>query len=982
MILIAEEVEDFLHPNEPPYDVITKQQISSIDPDRNLHAKIFLFGKQTAPGQYILRSLIGSSNATIPGFCKNIEFWMSSEGYLNLSQTPEQSLLGLLKNERIDPTLFPLVELCKQDDSGFVLAPMLDLIWRLIRNARGLDAGLEPRRSQCLSDALMQQKELHFREIFVHTLGDNSLWQALKTMIESTLNRSSKESLLEIVSPYHDWKGLNDLFSVCKRALKRYDQTVRIKLLTTFPPHFPNMYLSKEPFEDLDKMSLGDKRLKFEYRFWTRSSEIEVSKLLEDESLQNISSVFLHGKVLIASNDKGNCEVLLGSPNATGAAITPSPKVNLECGVWERDVANAKNIQEAVMILWNSGRIPNSSLREQLEEWRKTRDETPIFWRMWSESSDVIRESIQATFIKDNTPSSDRTVYLDQLPSSYIDIRIGEGSPRINTEGLSCVCLPDLDVQRRYELQASKINEDLFRIKLDIPNIQPCRLFYKILVPTKLIREVSVEFEKYGIDRVVIDAPTFLKEPYEIRVLVKTKEGLREYDNIVAREGKIICGPVPSPVLGKYVKLRFYSIDTQSKVSLGWNSLAIHKRRPNVCVQKSCACRSALCVELKETPSPLASKLIPDSVTVDFKTDMPEPIVHVVKKITHDPYHVQHYFGFAGENPFATGDAKVNLELFFRDEHSSLRHKEDLYTDVSCEPTISKSECNLDKVIRKILDSSNRLQVASLPSAKQIVDQAPLSFFIRFPDEVVDLLSEVAASVIMDWHLLHWGKIWQASPVSTRISIPAVSLEIEPGQLASALQTDVNSLSFEGTFKATISVELKTGWRIQVGQVVLEIKKTTDYIRGIFSGEKLLSAIEKYVQNKKALAQWLINAVYDVVSKRHPHLAMSLNDFIELFNFGFFGAPGTIGLSRTLYQGFRIPKEEAIKLVSDLAKRVSVEIASSFFSDPNQPKMSVDIFLKELSEMVKSKLKLACEPFNGDIVVIPNLIILSLGLSI
>jgi len=107
------------------------------------------------------------------------------------------------------------------------------------------------------------------------------------------------------------------------------------------------MYLAAESFGDLDTIKPKDGRIEFNYRVWTRSSEIEVSKLLGDESLQDLSRVFLHGKILVASNDKGECQALLGSQNLTGAAITQSPKVNLECGVWERDALRAKNLQKS-----------------------------------------------------------------------------------------------------------------------------------------------------------------------------------------------------------------------------------------------------------------------------------------------------------------------------------------------------------------------------------------------------------------------------------------------------------------------------------------------------------------------------------------------------------------------------------------------------------------------------------------------------------
>ena len=384
MLLIAENAEDFLYPYDPPFDVIVKEKISSIDPDRNLHAKIFLFGRRLSPKLHILRCLVGSPNATISGCCRNVEFWATSEAHMDFSKSPEKSLLGLFKNDNIDPSLIPLAKLCKHKENDMVLPPLVDLLWRLVRNSRGFDAGLDPGKSECLADRLVDSNQ--FRAIFVHTLGDNSLWKAVKSIVHSAIETADENCVLEIVSPYHNWRGLANLLTICRESLKRYNQSVRIQLLTAFPPHFPNMYLTEESFEDLDRMKPKDKRIEFNYRVWTKSSEIEVSKLLNDESLQDLSRVFLHGKVLIASNDKGECQALLGSSNITGAAITHDPKVNLECGIWEKDTSRAENLRRAVRILWESARVLDRKLREQLNDWQETLSEDVGSLSGWNEN--------------------------------------------------------------------------------------------------------------------------------------------------------------------------------------------------------------------------------------------------------------------------------------------------------------------------------------------------------------------------------------------------------------------------------------------------------------------------------------------------------------------------------------------------------------------------------------------------------------------
>jgi hypothetical protein len=285
IIMILEKPEDFIFPHQPPYTVITKQEIPVIDPERTLHSKIFLFGKKEDNGCYSLHCLIGSCNATVSGFFRNIEFWATTTGIFDASNSGKETLLELLMSDDVDPSFISLENRCKEEGNNRLIGPIVDLLWRLIRDSKGLDSGLEPGRSFCLSDKLIRQKIQIPNAIFVHSLGDNSLWKAVENMITMLLQRAEKEVSIFVVSPYHDWQGLRSLINLCEQALKNQNITVQISLLTTFPPDFQNRYLSTEAFTDIKKLNIRDKRIDFVCKVWTRLSEIKVSELLSFLSL-------------------------------------------------------------------------------------------------------------------------------------------------------------------------------------------------------------------------------------------------------------------------------------------------------------------------------------------------------------------------------------------------------------------------------------------------------------------------------------------------------------------------------------------------------------------------------------------------------------------------------------------------------------------------------------------------------------------------
>jgi len=985
MIMILEEGEDFLFPYQPPYIVITKQEIPVIDPERNLHSKIFLFGNKVDESRYSLRCLIGSCNATISGFFRNIEFWATTTGVLDMPNTGKENLVELLTSDDVDPSFISLENQCKEEGNDKILSPTIDLIWRLIRDSKGLDSGLEPGRSFCLSDKLVNQRQIP-NAIFVHSLGDNSLWKAFEHMITSLLQRAEKESSILVVSPYHNWQALRSLIHLCKRALKNVNIRVQIKLLTTFPPDFQNRYLSKEAFADIEKLDIRDKKIDFICKVWTRRSEIKVSELFEDENLQDVSSVFLHGKLIIVTNDKGECQALLGSPNLTEAAISTSPKLNLETAIWERNESRAKEILSKAQILWEAAENLSQNMRERLSEWQKVRSDVLTHSQTWIDSSRVIKEYVRVNLMKKGRPTTGRNVFLDELDDVFLSVQVLKGAPKINLKEIKCVFLPDLDSSSLWEVKARLSSKENLRIDFDFKSQNACRLFYKILVPTKLVREVSVPFEKKAKDKIILRAPPFSSRSYDLAILAKTVDGWREFSTVKEVNSELIIESLQEPIRGRYVKLRLYSRDIEKNLSVGWNFVTITKRRPRIEPEKSCICASSFCVKLKEKRSENDARIFPETIEVSLprKKDTGSKI-HVINMFCDLPYNCQHFFGFKGMNPFyegTKGNATIRIPLIIRfiDEHSRLRSKSDLYQKVVCAPTVKKvGECVLNNQVREIYRASSRITVDNYPTKNNVIDKAPIHFRVKIPKEISEFFSKNIDLVIAEWNILQWGRSWGGPSVTEAAVFPVTELVVKPKHMAQALKTDVDELNFEGFLQVRFLLKLKSGWRIPIKIVLIPIQKTRNYLHTIFSGESLWKNIRRYIKDRKVLFEEIAKIYYGEIAKKYPDVAKDIHEFYRRLRWGFFGVPFTIGHKDLEYQGFRMSKEEAELLLTKVIDAIAKRIGEPFLSDKNNPKLPQEVFTMELKKELKAAIEKTCFRIANDFVIFPNVLIKKLG---
>lgn len=983
MILFTEFPEEFWYPYEPSYTVLSKHRLRSVDPERNLHAKIFLFGKSVGNGKYLLQCLIGSCNATVPGFCRNVEFLATTEGVLDLSELEPKPFIEIMMDKTVDLKLIDLQRLCEDTTHDQVLAPVLDLLWRLIIDSRGGDSGLESGKSRCLSDKLVKESGQLHNAIFVHTLGENSLVKAIKGAIQSVILRSKKQTSMFLVFPYHSWFGFKLIIDACKEAIGSEDKRVEIRVLTTFPPDFETKYLSNDAFTDFEILKPKDPRIRISYRFWTRFCQLKISELVGEE-FKNISGVFLHGKAIVLRNDNGWAHAIIGSANLTRSAVSTEPKVNLEVAIWERDSSTAKDIWNDIAYLWNQGVEFSESMNQRLGEWQKKREENIKPSGFWIEGSDAIKQYVKTNLIKNGHRSSERIIYLDEIGKAHIRIQLSAQAPKIDLHEIKCVFLPNLDTKNRYETKIT-LGKSGGLIRFSCKERIPKRVFYQIIVPTKFEKEAVVRIRQKktkGLYKLTIRSPPFNQERYKAKLLLKASGGWREYDAKPEGQGNLVAKISERPVKD-VAKLRLYGNDTRER-PLSWNSITFLKRRPELALEKNCVCPGAVCFILKETSDMKSAKLLPDTVDVAITPEQQDeselcPPVHVVNETSKSPYIAQYYFGFT-KNPVFDSQ-RIGLILRFEDENSYLRSKSSLYSSVCFSPLRREQPCELDKLVKRILDFKKSFTVESYPHKDRIVNKAPICISIQAPNELRSLLKKAADSFVLAWNVSRWGKPSKRLRIAKPIGYPTV-FQINPTDIVSAFPFYVDPLEFDGMLHASFSITLKSGWNIPIRNIFYYVRNSRDYIKNLFGRQKIWANTRKYIGELPILEKKLVTAFYEIISKE-GYEVLSEDQLRRFLRFGLSEMPGCFGHSSVEYEGPLITRKNAYSLVTEIGDSIARQVVKAFLDDEHHPKIEYDFFINEYTRLLRPAIyRICCRSFDYErVIVFPNLLFKEFGIE-
>lgn len=980
MILITENPDKFWYPYEPPYTVISKQQLRSIDPERSLHGKIFLFGRSLGDGTHLLRCLIGSCNATVQGFCKNIEFWAAFDGMIDLSKLESKPFIHMLLNEAVSPDFIDLQSLCKEDENYCVLAALIDLVWRLIIDYHGGDSGLSVEDSRCLSDKLIKEETRQIKGILVHTLGENSLANAIEKSIKSVISQSKKQTSLYLVFPYHDRSGIGFIIDACKKAIGLEDKYVEIRLLTPFPPDFENKYLSNESFTELEALKIDDVRIKLFFRFWTGSSRLGVSELVGEE-FKDVYGSFPHGKAIVLWNDSDIAEAIVGSANLTKAAISKDPNINLEVAVWERVSAIAREIGKSIEYLWNQSVAMSPTMKQRLDEWRNRRKENIEPIGLWVEGLDSLKKYVKVKLLKDRQLSFERKIYTDEISKSCLSIRISAQSPKIDVSQIKSIFLPNLDAKKKYE---TKILQDGNGGIIKFGNIEsiPGRLFYQVILPTKFEKEAILKIKQKRLNgsyKLEMRSPPFNKDRYKAMLMIKTPTGWKEYE-VISEDEPNLSAQISEKSMTEYATLRLYTKSTTDR-PIGWDSVTLLKRRPEIILEKSCACPNAICFQLKEKEEANSARLLTDTIRVNMLLDQDQKAIEdqpiqVLNEIQEEPYVVSFYLGF--ENNPLLYLQEICMVLRYEDDNSPFRPRSDSYSLFHFQPLRKERGCELDKIFKQILHSDFNIKIR--PHQDKILNKAPFQISVKEPKEL-DFLKHTGAKLAFEWYTTRWGRSSAKSKITIPIQSPTI-FEINPSDFIKTFDYYVDPIEFTGMLHVNISVMLHDGWKIPIRKAVYRIRNAREYMSELFGGKSIWPTSLEYITDITALETKLVSLFFETISKAGYELQNEdqLRDYLR---FGLNGLPGHFGHSSISCQGVLLDRKSGHILITEIADYIAKNVAIDFLQDENQPKIEEGFFLSEYTKLLRPAIyRSSCRSFNHQrIIFFPNLLLKELGIS-
>lgn len=953
MVLITESTDQFWYPHEPIYEVISNHQIASLDSKRALHAKVFLFGRTQNDGKCVLNCLVGSCNATVSGFCRNIEFWAAAEATIDLSKLGATKLFDLIFDKSIDINLLDFANAIYEPD-GKIVGPIIDLIWRLIRESNGQDSGLEFRKKDSLSDKYFSQDS--FGRMFVHTFGSNSLVAAINESIKTIVKEADKNANLLTISPYHDSAGFFTIFNACKEALGLEDKIINIRLLTSFPPDFANKYGSNESFADLQDLKTGDSRIKFSYRYWTSNSLVDI-KEITGEDAKPLSRAFLHGKAIVMDNDKGSAKALIGSPNLTKAALSTEATVNLETAIWERDSSSAKSILKDLDLLWQQGKEPTPAMNDRLFEWTKNRQDKLESATYWVEGSDAIKNYVKSTLVKTGS-KSDRIIYSDELSNALLEVHFSEQIPEIKFNETKYTFIPDLDSAKRYERRLIE-NAGRYFLPLNEKQEPPTRVFYQLTIVSTFEKEVTVKFRAIHQNNeylVQLNPPVYNQLRYKANLLLKTSAGWKEFKTAINEIGMLQVRLKERPI-SDFGKLRLYGPVCRN-YPIKWDSFTVIKPRPEILVEKTCSCQNSFCLDLMEktciNSAPITGNVELTIRNVDGKP--PLKSLRATKLSSNVPFNARFFF-YLPENLFSV-KSKIDLNLFFDDEHGGFRPRNSLTSIINLEPAKFQNVCELAKLFQSILLTN--FEVITGPSAGSIVGNAPIHISLLIPSSLCSFLQKVKANVVLEWYTSRWARPSKKQILTTEISA-ITKFVIQPKDLEQANIHPIDLMTFNGLLHAQFFIEVQK-WLLPIKYCVFEIKNTAEFVLSVFPYNKVWQNTLKYIGNTKNLLDELANVLFQVLSASGYGLK-NKEDLLYHLRTQFTEFPGRWGHKSLPYCAIRIERDLNYSFIENASALIAKTVHAGLSKDASKPAIEQTAFIEQYSAILRRSIFiLACRP--------------------
>ena len=633
---------------------------------RIFHSKIYLFEK---PNEQI-QLIVGSFNATSAGMSQNLEFWVKTQARINLKGFGVNNLADLLLDKKVKVDAIPWNDFCLEEEKQFIVAPAIDVLWRLVKNG----VGLAPGKSRCLSDVKLKNLELkNYDSIFVHTLGNNSLSKTLELMIKESLT-DSQWIKIRAVSPYHNIQGIEYLYKKCQDAIGKKPIHVEIELLTVFPPDFSEKFSDpkKQPFAPIDvinKLSLKDERIKVKLKLWKKETKLKLSEL-DEELTTNVQNIFLHGKAILVKSEQ-NCSFLLGSPNLTDSAFGAGPNVNFESAIWERNRDSASKMWSSFDLLFQVCAEAQKEDFEAFQSWASLfyKDPTCLIVDVRS-SRDAISRFLNVSLKKGDQylplqPYEETCIYFDELNKASLSIVLKPGCPRLGQSANISFSPSNLEDTKEIDSRFEGA-ELISNLLVNTDNAD--NYYVRIGIESNLVEErrVKVTISDKAIQTAITNLLIFDQDSIEAFLVVETDAGPLELK--CSFNGEYLKASKPPKIIPKtFALLRIYSKSEKTVNSFGYYVIKYRKREPKFILRIACIRPYPISVYFEEIENNLAARILPKSINFSILTndsiEIPTSFV-AARAISHYPF-IQSLLLM----PTTLDHERIRLEVSFVDEN-------------------------------------------------------------------------------------------------------------------------------------------------------------------------------------------------------------------------------------------------------------------------------------------------------------------------
>ncbi len=174
-------------------------------------------------------------------------------------------------------------------------------------------------------------------------------------------------------------------------------------------------------------------------------------------------------------------------------------------------------------VFWNAATEPTEAMMEQLKIWKEIREDIVLDSKVWIDAKEAIRRYIQAVTTKNGERLQSRNISTEELDDVVVALKVSSNVPKVNLPNVKCVWLPNLDSKLRTEDVLGQDSSRCPEFKLSSQPIS--KLFYKIVVPTKFLRETSVQTKASKDGKILIDKTFLTQKTYAYAISGKTLHG-------------------------------------------------------------------------------------------------------------------------------------------------------------------------------------------------------------------------------------------------------------------------------------------------------------------------------------------------------------------------------------------------------------------------------------------------------------------------